>query len=122
MQHLDPRIGVLNSGVYYAFVDGYDKPETRGTLEEVEIALGLRAAKPTPTKRIVAAQPAVKSYSVHMRFEYPGWSYVDGITYEGMLGRTKAEAIRNARAEAFADGHLGVGQGRVWFKATEEDA
>lgn len=46
----DPRIGVLNSGVYYAFVDGPHKPETRGTLEEVEIALGLRTPpEPPPT-------------------------------------------------------------------------
>jgi hypothetical protein len=48
--NLDPRIGVLNSGVYYAFAHGYNKPETRGTLEEVEIALGLRAAPPAPKK------------------------------------------------------------------------
>jgi hypothetical protein len=44
---LDPRIGTLNTahGVqFYAFVKGYDAPETVGTLGEVEIALGLREA------------------------------------------------------------------------------
>ncbi|AFU86755.1 hypothetical protein D869_gp159 [Caulobacter phage CcrRogue] len=46
--NIDPRIGVLNSGVYYAYVNGYHQPETRGTLEEVEIALGVRKPKPAP--------------------------------------------------------------------------
>lgn len=53
MRHLDPRIGTLNSGRFYAFVQGYDQPETVGTLEEVEIALGLRQV----------ASPASTSYS-----------------------------------------------------------
>ena len=38
---LDPRIGVLNSGQFYAFAHGYDKPETVGTRLQVEQALGI---------------------------------------------------------------------------------
>jgi len=42
---LDARIGVLETeeGVrFYAFANGYNRPETVGTREEVEAALGLR--------------------------------------------------------------------------------
>jgi hypothetical protein len=42
MTNLDPRIGKLNSGLFYAFVNGYDRPEFVGTLKEVEIELGVR--------------------------------------------------------------------------------
>lgn len=48
---MDPRIGILmqeGREVFYAFVNGYDKPEYQGTLEQVEIALGLRSAKAAP--------------------------------------------------------------------------
>lgn len=49
MSNLDPRIGYLNSGKFYAYVNGhgYGKEPTFGTLEEIEIALGLRVA-PAP--------------------------------------------------------------------------
>lgn len=63
MTHLDPRIGVLNSGVYYAFVNGYHAPEVRGTREEVEIALGLREPPPAPkTGRKTASGGFVLSF------------------------------------------------------------
>lgn len=116
MTNIDPRIGTLNSGIYYAFINGPHEPEFRGTLEEVEIALGVRAAPAAPAKQ------AFKTYSVHVRFQFPAWCYKDGITYDGMIGRTKAEAIKRAREQADLDGHLGAGQGLVWFKATEEEA
>ena len=38
---LDPRIGKLNSGLYYCYPEGHGKPELTGTLEEIEAALGL---------------------------------------------------------------------------------
>lgn len=34
--------------VFYAFVNGYDQPEYQGTLEQVEVALGLRPATTKP--------------------------------------------------------------------------
>ena len=40
--------------VFFAFVDGYDKPEFQGSLEEVEVALGLRpAGEPRPTPKML---------------------------------------------------------------------
>lgn len=59
-QHMDPRIGVLNSGVHYAFVNGYDQPEVRGTREQVEVALGLRTAPAARARRL----PSLKRYEV----------------------------------------------------------
>lgn len=41
---LDPRIGILCSGRFYCFPNGYAAPEFEGTLQEVEVALGLRPA------------------------------------------------------------------------------
>jgi hypothetical protein len=52
--NIDPRIGALNSGKFYAFVNGYHAPAVEGTLEEVEIALGLRK----PAVKARAAKPA----------------------------------------------------------------
>lgn len=52
---LDPRIGTLcvqGAQVFYAFAHGYDLPETRGTLEEVETALGLRAPLAAPASAV----------------------------------------------------------------------
>ncbi|GEM_PF-4107510 len=64
MNHLDPRIGTLNSGKFYAFAHGYDKPETIGSLEEVEIALGLRTAPAKPAKMV--AKREYRDYVVTM--------------------------------------------------------
>lgn len=110
---LDPRIGILNSGKFYAFVNGYDKPETIGTLEEVETALGLRSA--APDRKVLP----LKSYNVHMTFEFPAWDEVNGYWYEGVVARSKSEANKNARRLAEDDGHT-VGR-RVWFKAAEAE-
>ena len=38
---MDPRIGKSNDGTHYAFIYGYEKPEVRGTLSEVQAALKL---------------------------------------------------------------------------------
>lgn len=59
--NLDPRIGILcvqGKTVHYAFVNGYDKPETRGSREEVEAALGLRAPIVVKAAPAPAAKPA----------------------------------------------------------------
>ncbi|NIF40195.1 hypothetical protein F3J14_04605 [Burkholderia sp. Tr-862] len=108
---LDPRIGMLNSGKFYAFVNGYDKPETIGTLEEVETALGLRCAAP-----IRKVQP-FKRYNVHMTFEFPAWDEVNGYWYDDVVARSKSEANKRARSLADDDGHTCAR--RVWFKAHE---
>lgn len=46
MEAMDSRIGVLmvnGAHVYYAFLRGDAEPETLGTREEIEVALGIRA-------------------------------------------------------------------------------
>jgi hypothetical protein len=111
--NLDPRIGVFNSGLFYAFADGYDKPETVGTLEAVEKALGLRTV--TATK---ATRP-VKEWTVVMRFEHPAWDELDGIAYQDIIAVSKADANRKARILAERDGHAIGGRGRFTFTATE---
>lgn len=113
MTNLDPRIGVLNSGKFYAFVNGYDQPEVVGTLEEVETALGLRAA---PTK---ASQPKVgATYIVKVSFQYPAWDEKNGIDYE-IQACSKSEAITRARTWARRDGHQTTGKGRITYRAVE---
>lgn len=119
-ERLDPRIGVLNSGKFYAFVHGYDKPETVGTREEVEVALGLRtmpvATAPADKAR---SAPTKKTWTVTLRYEHPSWDEVDGIPYPGITAHTKREANARARRQAEQDGHV-IGRGRVWFTAVED--
>lgn len=112
-QSLDPRIGQLNSGQFYAFVDGYDRPETVGTLDRIEAALGLRER---PTASPVASQ---KVWNVTLTFQYPAWDEVRGLVYEGIAAASKSLANAQARLQAARDGHLFGGKGRVTFKATE---
>ena len=57
---LDPRIGTLANGQFYAFAHGYDQPETVGTLQQVERALGIAVkpdAKPSKTFDQVRDKP-----------------------------------------------------------------
>jgi len=110
MKNLDPRIGTLNSGQLYAFVDGYDVPEVVGTLEEVEAALGIRTT-------VAASVSQDARYTVTIRFQYPAWDEKDGIVYEDVLARSKAEAIAWVHTMARGDGHTGTGKGRYTFTA-----
>lgn len=111
--NLDPRIGVLNSGKFYAFAHGYDKPETVGTLEEVEVALGLRQVMPVHSAGQAKAR-TLHQYTVTLRFEYPSWDERDGIMYEEIYGYSKSDAIKTVRKRAEHDGHTG----RYWFTAS----
>lgn len=108
---LDPRIGLLASGQAYAFVNGYHQEPVRGSLQQVKAALRRRdsARQPKP----------VRQWNVRLRFEYPAWDETDGILFEGIRARTKAEANADARSQASRDGHLHGGKGRVWFSAVE---
>jgi hypothetical protein len=107
---LDPRIGKLNSGRYYCFPNGYDKPELTGNLQQVQMALGIYSAKrnsePKPLVRsknryyLVSVQPKVVTYA--------GSSTFGEYTVE-VLARSHAEAIkivRNERRET--EGRFGV--------------
>ena len=110
--HMDSRIGVLNSGQFYAFVNGYDQPEVRGTLAEVETALGLRPAAP-----VSVAATADGLYDVTLRFQYPAWDELNGVVFPRIAARSKAEAISLARTKARNEGHSGTGKGRYTFTA-----
>ncbi|WP_087865707.1 hypothetical protein [Comamonas thiooxydans] len=112
---LDPRIGMLNSGKFYAYVQGNGKPETVGTLEEVERALGVfkeQTPAPAPANRL-------KTFDVVMRFASPAWDEVDGLCYPGIVAEGKAQANQLARKQAERDGHAIGGRGRYTFTATE---
>lgn len=84
---MDPRIGTLvrdGSVVHYAFACGYGSPPVEGTLERVEIALGLR--------RKPIGKPAVlRAYAVTLTWQGGG---TEEIVVRAM---TNAEAVRKAR-------------------------
>lgn len=113
---MDARIGQLNNGKFYAYTEGYNVEPFIGTLEEVEVALGLREKQEAP----VIKQRNTKEYTVTVRFQYPAWDEVDGIEYTGVVARSKSEANAKVRKMAADDGHLGSLKGRVTFTATEE--
>lgn len=113
LAQLDPRIGMLSSGKFYAFAHGPGKPETVGTLQTVEQALGIsKEHAPVPAEQL-------KTFDVVMRFAHPAWDEVDGIPYHGIRAANKAEANRQARKMAERDGHAIGGHGRYFFTATE---
>jgi hypothetical protein len=112
MNRLDPRIGILNSGKFYAFINGYDKPETCGTREEVEAALGLRA-----TAAVLRAGLEMKVYTVTVRFRFPAWDELDGVEYCDIHAGSKVEANRIVRRRAYDDGHTVARQ--AYLTATE---
>ncbi|CAG9170041.1 hypothetical protein [Cupriavidus pinatubonensis] len=111
---MDARIGVLNSGEFYVFDKGYDAEPTIGTLEQVETALGLRAAPAVVSK----APAAFKVFNVLVRFKHPAWDEKDGLEYPDIRARSKSDANKIVRCRAHDDGHT-VGR-RAWFTATEQ--
>ena len=114
--NLDPRIGKLNSGKFYCFPNGNGKPELIGTLDEVEAALGLRAAVDPVSLAKVASRSSI--WTVTLRFQFPAWDEVDGLEYRDIRASSKANANAIARRMSGNDGHLGSGKGRVTFTAT----
>jgi hypothetical protein len=110
MHTLDQRIGKLNNGKFYAFTKGYKAKEVIGSLEEVEIALGLRAK-----------QKPLKYWDVTAREQFPSYGD-DGQVYRGIEARSKKEACERARDLWRFDGNSGIGCGLVWFKAEEGEA
>lgn len=107
---LDPRIGVLNSGVHYAFVNGYHQPEFKGTREEVERELGIRAPAPTDTpsslhktseKRERSTIKKLHEYEVTVTptvVSYAGLTLLDAYVVS-VFAATNAAAISAARKQ-----------------------
>ncbi len=121
---MHPSIGQLSNGRFYAYVNSYAKEPFEGTLEEVEVALGLRAPQePALAGEKVAPVESVskqKTFNVMMRFQHPAWDEVDGVPFGGILADSKSEANEEARHRASANDLLGWGKGRVTFTATEQ--
>lgn len=112
---LDPRIGMLGNGRFYAFAHGYGQPETIGSLVEVEAALGIRVAAPVRKAQKTA------NWNVTMRFACPAWDEVDGIVFAGIQADCKSDAVKQTRKQADSDGHTSRGRGRYWFTAVLAD-
>lgn len=112
---LDTRIGLLNNGKFYAYTQGYSMPETVGTLEEVERALGIFKAQASTKKPATS----LRTFDVVMHFAYPAWDEVNGLHYPGIRAESKAKANQIARKQARRDGHAIGGRGRYTFTATE---
>lgn len=110
---LDPRIGMLSNGKFYAFVHGLAKPETVGTLQEIKQALGINKEHASVSAK------SQKMFDVVLRFSCPAWDEVDGISYTGICAESKSHANRIARKQAERDGHAIGGRGRYTFTATE---
>lgn len=93
--------------------------QNTGSLEEVEVALGLR---PAPSTFVELDKPASgnRLWNVRLTFQYPAWDEVSGIEYLDILASGKAEANAIARRQASNDGHLCGGKGRATFTATEQ--
>ena len=84
--NLDPRIGTLNSGKFYAYVNGHSAEPVTGSLVEVEVALGLRKAAPKVRTFLVTVTPGVVSWNVQQ--------------YQVEVdARDRNEAIRRAREQ-----------------------
>lgn len=114
---MDARIGVLNSGKFYAYPNGYAAEIVIGTLQEVEIALGLQPS----VIQTAPVQKMGKRYSALLTFESPAWDEVNGLEYRDIEAANKSEANAIARFKAGQDGHLVSGKGRYRFKATEQE-
>lgn len=113
---LAPRIGMLCSGILYAYQHGFDKPETVGTLEEVERAMG--AFQEQAASRKAAA---LKTFDLVMNFAHPSWDEADGLISPGINAACKSVANKYARRQAERVGRTGSGKGRYSFTATEAE-
>lgn len=107
---LDPRIGLLNSGRAYAFVQGYDKSEFVGTVDEVTLALGLtlaEGARDTPAQ----AHRALRTFRVEVAprlLTYAGSATFGPYTVT-VTARSHSEAITQVRqARNAQEGRYGV--------------
>jgi len=68
----------------------------------------------------MTATTEARLYRVTLRKQFPAWDERNGIVFE-VEARSKADAVKSARYEAYNGGHTGSGCGRCWFKAVEAD-
>lgn len=116
---MNAQIGQLirnGNAVFYAHI-GTERTYTEGTVEQLEAALEGKEIPVAP--KAAAKEEASKEYNVRLTFQYPAWDEKEGILYTGILAKSKAQAIEQARKMAFNDGHTSRGNGRVTFKTEE---
>lgn len=119
---MDPRIGILSSGKFYAYAHGYDQEPVTGTRAEVEAALGVNSTPAVADAREASTTQGREEaavWDVTLMFQHPSWDETDGIRYPGIAAQSKSEAIRIARRQAHLDGHAVGGRGRYWFTAQQ---
>lgn len=102
---MDPRIGQLTNGKFYAYVDGYGKEPVVGMLTDVEIALGLTTAEPT-AKLTTAAVSTPKRKPMHTyqvtvtpRHKLYTGSHVADEYVTEVYASTGVDAVKKARKE-----------------------
>ncbi len=97
---------MLSSGKFYCFQNGYGKPELIGTLEEVEVALGIRSANFTAKRARKIRHYAVTVTPIIVA--YAGSWRGDEYTVE-VDARTNSEAITKVRqARNETEGRYGI--------------
>ncbi len=60
-----------------------------------------------------------KQYQVTIKKQHPAHDERDGLVYDDVSAKDKAQAIRFIRRQAEGDGHIGSGQGRYTITAIE---
>lgn len=71
------------------------------------------------TAHAAEQKPEPQAFIVTLRFQFPAWDEKHGIQFR-TSGASRSEAISRARRQAYDDGHLCGGKGRVTFSAREE--
>lgn len=118
---LDPRIGQLVNGQFYAFLDGYDQPEFRGSLGEVKNAIGRIDGHLhvwTDAQRSAYIESLIrKTVTARILFNCPGWVSTGQVgdiaqnTFQCIDGLQRLSAVRKFMA----------GEIRVFGGKTAED-
>ena len=104
---LDPRIGVVQrkgKTVYYAFVDGYDKPAVEGTRAAVEKALGIESGSDESQEEMktVAKKPSSRKdfeVTVTPKMKVYTGSHASGGYTVIVSATSREEAIKTVRAQ-----------------------
>lgn len=107
--NLDPRIGKLANGQFYAFHRGYSNPEVIGSLADVERALGIPLTK--EPKKSLQPKTQLQAFLVTVTpsvTTFAGSSTFGEYTVE-IRAATASQAISEARrARRETEGRYGV--------------
>jgi hypothetical protein len=100
---LHPAIGILSTGVHYAFLDGYRDEPFMGSREDVERALGLSVEPQVAQESAMPAKAAqgLRDYEVRISLPMPVYSGAvsSHTSTERVSASSRNEAIKQARAQ-----------------------